>query len=127
MFDVGKVDVSVVLLFIADHGEQSCHSVVDKTDAAIPTRMMSACRDFVYTQKLNGSCYELSAELGFSGRQESGWASPEENKTVHQYVGGSFVREFCGGDGVHVRKRLKQSVKRRMKEFHQAVLSCCPK
>ena len=63
VFDVGKVCIPVVLLFIADHGQHLGHGMVYVFDAAVPTRVVGACREFVYIHKfVDGRC-TLCAEL----------------------------------------------------------------
>ena len=39
-----------MLGFVADQGLYFCHGVVDKFDAAVITRGVGACREFVYTE-----------------------------------------------------------------------------
>ena len=49
VFDVEKVCIPVMLVFVANHG-LFCHGVVDTFDAAVTTRGVSACREFVYIE-----------------------------------------------------------------------------
>ena len=63
IFDVEKVCVPVVLVFVADHGQHSCHGVVYTFDTAVSARVVGARRAFVYTQKFVDSCCKLCAEL----------------------------------------------------------------
>ena len=63
IFDVGKMCVPVVLVFVADHGQHLCHGVVYAFDTAVPARVVGARREFVYTQKFVDSCCQLCAEL----------------------------------------------------------------
>ena len=63
IFDVGKVCVPVVLVFVADHGQHLCHGVVYTFDTAVSARVVGARREFVYTQKFVDSCCKLCAEL----------------------------------------------------------------
>ena len=39
-----------MLVFVANHGLYFCHGVVDTFDAAVTTRGVGACREFVYTE-----------------------------------------------------------------------------
>ena len=50
VFDMGKVCTSVILVFVANHGQYFCHGVVDTFDAAVTTRGVGAYREFVYTE-----------------------------------------------------------------------------
>ena len=61
VFDVGNVCIPVILVFVANHGWYFCHSVVDTFDAAVTTRGVDACREFVYTGKFVNNCRRLGA------------------------------------------------------------------
>ena len=63
VFDVGKVCIPVILVFVADHGYHLCHDVVYTFDAAVPARVVGVCREFVYTQMFVDGCRKLCAEL----------------------------------------------------------------
>ena len=39
-----------MLVFVANYGLYFCHGVVDTNDAALTTRGVGACREFVYTE-----------------------------------------------------------------------------
>ena len=39
-----------MLVFVANHGLYFCHGVIDTFDAAVTTRGVSACREFVHTE-----------------------------------------------------------------------------
>ena len=45
-----NVRIPVMLVFVADHGLYFCHGVVDTFDAAVTTRGVGACREFVCTE-----------------------------------------------------------------------------
>ena len=57
VFDVQKVCIPVMLVFVANQGLYICHGVVDTFDAAVATRGVGACREFVYTE---GKCVHPS-------------------------------------------------------------------
>ena len=40
-----------MLVFVASHGLNFCHGVVDTLDAAVTTRGLRACREFMYIDK----------------------------------------------------------------------------
>ena len=48
VFDVGKMDVPVVLVLVADHGYHLCHSVVDTFHTFISTGVIGARRELMY-------------------------------------------------------------------------------
>ena len=50
VFDVEKVCIPVMLLFVTNHGLYFCHGVVDTFYATVTTRGVGACREFVYTE-----------------------------------------------------------------------------
>ena len=45
-----KVCIPVMLVFVAKHNFYFYHGVVDKFDAAVTTRGVGGCREFVYTE-----------------------------------------------------------------------------
>ena len=63
VFDVREVCIPVILVFVADHGQHLRHGVVYAFDAPVTTRVIGACRDFVYTKEFVDGCRELCAEL----------------------------------------------------------------
>ena len=63
MFDVGKVCVPVVLVFVAHHGYHLCHGVVYTFGTAVSARVVGARREFMYTQKFVEGCWKLCADL----------------------------------------------------------------
>ena len=48
IFDMGKMDVPVVLVFITNHGEHLSHSVVDTFYASISTGVICARCELMY-------------------------------------------------------------------------------
>ena len=60
---MGQVCAPVVLVFVADHGQYLCHGVVYTFDTTVSARVVSARREFVYTQKFVDGCCKLCAEL----------------------------------------------------------------
>ena len=50
VYDVEKVCIPVISMFVANHGLYFCHGVVDKFDAAVTTQGVGACREFVYIE-----------------------------------------------------------------------------
>ena len=50
VFDVEKMFIPVMLVFVANHGLHFCHGVVNTFDAAVTTRGVGAYREFVYTE-----------------------------------------------------------------------------
>ena len=50
VFDVERVCIPVVLVFVAHHGLYFCHGVVDTFDAAVATGGVGACQEFVYIE-----------------------------------------------------------------------------
>ena len=50
--DAEKMRIRVILVFVASHGLYFCHGVVDTIYVAVFTREEVACREFVYTDKL---------------------------------------------------------------------------
>ena len=65
VFDVGEVYIPVILVFVTNHGYYFCHGVVDTFAAAVTTRGVGACREFLYTEKFVNSCRRLGADLEF--------------------------------------------------------------
>ena len=65
VFDVGKVCIPIILVFVTDHGKHLCHGVVYTFDDAVPARVVGACRELGYTQKFVDDCRKLCAELEF--------------------------------------------------------------
>ena len=49
VFDGGNVYIPVILVFVANHGLFR-HGAVDTFDAAVTTRGVGTCREFVYTE-----------------------------------------------------------------------------
>ena len=75
----------------------------------------------MYLQLVHGgpqSSTELRSIIG----QEAGRASPQRDEVVHQNVRSALGGEFGCGDGEHVARRLKRSLKRRMYEFPRAIV-----
>ena len=48
VFDVEELDISVVLVFVADHGEHLCHGVVDMFHASISAGMICTRCELMY-------------------------------------------------------------------------------
>ena len=44
---MGKVCIPVIMVFVADHGDHLCYSVVYTFDATVPARVVGACRELV--------------------------------------------------------------------------------
>ena len=63
VFDVGKVCIPVILVFVADHGEHLRHVVVYAFNATVPARVAGACRELVCVQTFVDGCPKLCAEL----------------------------------------------------------------
>ena len=53
--------IPVMLVFGANHGLYFCHGVVDTFDAAVTTRGVVACCEFVHTDKFVNDCRRLGA------------------------------------------------------------------
>ena len=76
--------------------------MVDAFHASVTARVVGACGEFAHTKEFIDGCRKLRAELESVVGEKGRWASPERDKAVHQYIGGAFCGEFCGGDGEHV-------------------------
>ena len=63
VFNVRKVYIPDILLFVADHGQHLRHGVVCAFDALVTTRVVGAGREFLYTKEFVDGCFELRAEL----------------------------------------------------------------
>ena len=63
VFNVREVYIPAILVFVADHGQHLHHGVVYAFDAPVTTRVVGACREFVYTKEFVDGCRELRAEL----------------------------------------------------------------
>ena len=63
VFNVREVYIPVILVFVAGHGQHLRHGVVYAFDAPVTTRVVGACREFVYTKEFVDDCRKLRTEL----------------------------------------------------------------
>ena len=103
VFDMRKVDVPVVLMSVANHGNDLCHCMVNAFYATVTAGVVGAGREFADAEKLIYCSCQLGTKLRSVIGQEGGWAKPERDVAVHQDIGGAFCGEFCRCDSEHVR------------------------
>ena len=101
VFNAGKMDVPVVLVFVTYHGQHLCHSVVH-TFHTSTTGVIGARRELMYPLQLAHGGRQSSVELRSIIGQEGGRTSAQRDEAVHQNVCGAFGGEFGYGDGEHV-------------------------
>ena len=51
VFDMGKMDAPVVLVFVTDHGEHLSHSMIDAFDASVTTGLTGARGELMYPEQ----------------------------------------------------------------------------
>ena len=62
VLNVREVCIPVILVFVAYHGQHLRHGVIYAFYSPVTTRVVGACRYFVYTKELVDGCCELRAE-----------------------------------------------------------------
>ena len=115
VFDVGKVCIPVILMFVANHGLYFGHGVVDTCDAAVTTRGVGACREFVYTEKFLNTPFADWAQTWspLSDRRVDGHPQRRIKRLTKLLAVSSAINSADVTVNTSAR-RLKRSVKRRM-------------
>ena len=115
VFDVGKVDIPVVLVFVANHGWRFCNKVDDMFDATVAARMVGVCREVVNTEELVNSAVATWAQNWslLSERRVDGHPQREMKRFTKMLAVPSAVNVAAGTADIFARQ-LKRSVKRSM-------------
>ena len=113
-FDVGQMQVPIVLSLVDDHSQHLGHSVIYQLNAPVTVGMIEACSKLVHVQQLIYSLQKLGAELQSVVREYAARAPPQGDVLVHQDIVWTLRGELSGSDGEHVSRRLTRSVNSRM-------------
>lgn len=109
-----SVDISIFLVFITDHGKHLYLGMIDTIHATTTTRVIGACREFVYAEQSIFGGWEVSAKLRSVVGQKSGRVISERDMTGYQCICSVFGGEIRNGNSEHTRTGVKWSIVKRI-------------